>query len=1116
MKNTRCAVKAAAFICATGGLLLPATAQLSESTDVAAGNSTLWQEFQNPPHQAKPHTWWHWLSGNVDNANAAKDLQWMSDIGLGGLQQFNAHLGSPTIVDAPVGYLSEAWQESFSLALARAKQLNLDYAIAASPGWSQTGGPWVEEKDGMKKLVWSRTLVSGASNTLAPLPSVSGPFQNVPFHDPLSGQAHSPYQYAKPIVALAMPWAHASLPAPQAVDAQGETLDSAALLDDDFESNIGLPLVEGEAASIEYRYPQAVSVQASRIYIPNAVPPFGQPKYLPKVQAKIDGQWQTLAQVALSEAPTTVSFDPVTAQEFRLLFSANPVTATAPSPGVPGAVRMNVFKTGGNDALPVAQWQLFNEPRVHRAESKAGFSLAPDYYALVESGGELTGIAAKTVIDITGAITEDGELTWQPPQGETWLVLQMGYSLTGKTNHPAAKDATGLEVDKLDAQAVRRYIETYLSLHQEALGGTPLKEAGVTGMLNDSIEVGPANWTPQMLQQFKHFNGYDLLPWLPALTGLVVETRQQTEQFLYDFRQTLVQLLATEHYKTVAEVAHEHGLQVYGEALENGRPVLGDDIAMRSYADVPMAALWAYPHGGKPQPTAYADLKGAASVAHVYGRTVVAAESMTSMYSPWAMGPADLKHIADQEFVDGINRPIIHTSIHQPREDLLPGLSLAVFGQYFNRFDTWAAKAKPWIDYLSRSSYLLQQGHYVADIAYFYGEEAPLTSQFQAGLGDQLPSQYRYDFVNAQALADALVVDHGKLVNKSGNAYSVLYLGGSSHTMTLATLKLIAKRVKQGATLVGAAPTAMPGLNSNNKAFNRLVNRLWKNADVTRYGKGRVYNSKDLTAALEQLKIAPDFSYQVEGDGQAVEFLHRRSADADIYFVTNRSNKPVHVNARFRTTGAQPELWHAEFGQAHQLDATQTQHHTQVLLQFAPEEAYFVVFPKQAVASRELKRPEKTLLALNNPWEVVLTDPFGQSLALRFASLMPLNESGKSAVRYFSGNARYRTEFDVPNGLDTEQPIWLDLGKVGDLAEVWINGEALGVDWMPPMRLQVNHALKPGRNTLEVEVTNLWVNRLIGDQRPNIKKATFTALPTYEPSAPLREAGLIGPVTLVH
>ena len=215
---------------------------------------------------------------------------------------------------------------------------------------------------------------------------------------------------------------------------------------------------------------------------------------------------------------------------------------------------------------------------------------------------------------------------------------------------------------------------------------------GISYMLTDSIEVGPQNWTDNMLDEFQKRRGYDAHPWLPALTGVVIKSTADTDRFLWDFRRTIGQLLAENHYGAIAEQLHAHGLSYYGEALEQHRPSLGDDMEMRSKTDIPMGAMWTWA-GRSPDPEAayIADLRGAASVAHIYGQNIVGAESMTSRGPAWSFSPNNLKTVADLEFALGVNRFEIHESSHQPIADMAPGMTLGPYGIWFNRNDTWAS-----------------------------------------------------------------------------------------------------------------------------------------------------------------------------------------------------------------------------------------------------------------------------------------------------------------------------------------------------------------------------------------------------------------------------------------
>jgi hypothetical protein len=569
----------------------------------------------------------------------------------------------------------------------------------------------------------------------------------------------------------------------------------------------------------------------------------------------------------------------------------------------------------------------------------------------------------------------------------------------------------------------------------------------------------------------------------------------------------------------VARVAHEHGLKVYGEALENGRPSLGDDMAMRSHADVPMAAMWTFARQAGPMASFVADIKGAASVAHLYGQNLVAAESMTSALAYWAYAPRDLRRIIDLEFVTGVNRPVIHTSVHSPMDDKEPGLSLMIFGQHFNRHETWAELARPWMDYMARSALLLQRGRYVADVAYFYGEEAPLTGLYGETLVGDAPRTSAYDFVNSDALMNVLANDGPDLIAPSGARYRALFLGGSSDHMTLGTLQRIAALAEGGATIVGKAPTASPSLMGANRTdeWQALVAKLWPGTGDTRIGKGRVIASNDIEAALRTIGVLPDFSF-VGTAGADVPFVHRRDGDGDYYFLVNRNNQAATGEARFRVSGKAPELWHADTGTSEPIGYRMEGDVTVVPIDLAAEESVFVVFRKPTTTPA-LKISQPAFMpagALDGGWSVQFQPGRGAPAAASFAKLAPLDESSAPGIRFFSGIATYSRQFTAPKGWKPGAPLWLDLGEVGDLAQVSVNGADVGTVWHAPYRVNVAKAVKPGRNALTVRVANLWVNRLIGDAQPRAAPVTWTAIPTYMKEAPLHRSGLIGPVMLLE
>ncbi len=1099
-------------------LLLASVFLLPVSPVVAAEPDAMATGFAAPPQSARPRVWWHWMNGNITKEGIQKDLDWMARVGIGGAQTFDVDLMTPQVVEKRLAYMTPEWDDAFRFAAQTADQKGLELGIAASPGWSESGGPWVQPKDGMKKVVWSETIVSGGKPLKVPLPALprmTGPYQVMPKQAEIMGPAPDPDaapKFSGEIGVYAWPVTDNALPVP-VIRSGDTTLDADALIQAGAGADLPALTVEKSVViTIDYKTPQ--TVRSLNVYFPGAASTFDRATYTPALESSIDGQtWQKIADIPLNLVPSTAGFPAVTASHFRLVLTQKPAAGPPLFLPLPGADMGPMAGFGKPPPLHVAQLALSDQPAVNQFQAKAGFATVDDYYGL-DAGIDPreAGIPATFIIDLTGKVSADGTLNWTPPKGK-WKIVRMGWSLTGIENHPATAEATGLEVDKYDATAVRNYIETYLAGYEKAAGKDLIGAHGVRAMVTDSTEVGSSNWTPELLSQFHTLRGYDARPWLPALTGAIIGTRAQTDAFLYDYRRTLADLMASAHYGTIADVAHAHGLTLYGEALESSRVTLGDDMAMRSHADIPMSAMWTYRPEFGPTAVAIADMKGAASVSHIYGQNLVAAESLTSAFAPWAFAPSDLRPMIDLEFASGVNRPVIHTSVHQPLgDDKKPGLSLMIFGQYFNRNETWAGMARPWVDYISRSAYMLQQGRNYADVAYFYGEEAPLVTLYHNHTPADAPKRYAYDFINAAALTQKLSVKNGDLVVESGAQYRVLYLGGTSTRMTLATLRKIAALAEGGATIVGKAPTASPSLNNDPAEYAALVRHLW-NGEVTKVGQGQVIASNDVEGALKTSGQTPDFA--CSGDAQIL-FVHRRVTDGDLYYVDNREAKPVTTEARFHVSGKTPELWHADSGTSESISYRTEGDVTVVPLDLLAQESVFVVFREPAQAPSATIAPViwKPFADLSNSWKISF-DGLAAPAPIAKGILSSLADSADPAVKYFSGTTTYRTTFDLPKGTKPGAPLKIDLGQVGDVAEVYINGHLAGTVWKAPYSVDIGTLVKKRANDIEIRVANLWVNRLIGDAQPGAQKVTFTAAPTYTAAAPLRPSGLIGPVTLL-
>lgn len=1109
-------------MCGVAGLALSAPAAAQEApaaSGVLAQQKSMEAEFRDPPSSARPRVWWHWMNGNVTKDGIAKDLAWLKSIGIGGVQNFDASLDTPQVVEKRLVYMHPDWKDAFRFAVGEADRHGLEFAIAASPGWSVTGGPWVAPQDGMKKLVWSETVLTGGKRfvgKLAAAPDVTGPFQDLPYADMMPG--HGGGKNEKPragrtIAVLAVPATGARPATPIYSSGNGARLDSALLTDADFTTAAELSLAADKSGTVTITYPRPFTARSLRLFIPGLKLPFRGVPLQAILEARDGTGWRKIDEIALTSVPTTQSFPPVTAREFRLRLEDSKDQGNLDLlNAAPGAQSVNFFDVGPLKSVKFGDLQLFAERRVNRAEEKSGYETVLDYYAIASSDNQPAGFTEAQVIDLTGEMKPDGTLDWTPPKGSDWRLLRFGWSLTGKTNHPATPEATGLEVDKYDGPAVRRYLETYLGMYRETAGDDLFGKRGLGALLTDSIEVGNANWTLAMESEFQARRGYALRPWLPALAGIVVGSPAHTERFLFDYRQTLAELLADKHYGTVAKVAHENDLKVYGEALEDKRPLLGNDLAMRRHADVPMAALWTWQKNAAPRTTLIGDMKGAASVAHVYGKPFVAAESMTAVNSPWDFAPKDLKPFIDLEFASGINRPVIHTSVHQPLDDMQPGLSLAIFGQYFNRHESWAPMARPWVDYIARTSYLLQQGRNVADVAWFIGEEAPVTALFAEKIPAGLPSRHAYDFIDAGMLSDALKTADGDVLSTGGARYQAIYLGGTSAHMTLPTLKRLADLVRGGATVIGQRPQGSPSLADDPAEFAKLADALWSG----QVGKGRIIPTGDIDAGLEQAGIAPGFRFEGGSPDATIRFVERQLEGGRLFFLSNPGETAETITALFRSTGKRPELWNAETGKSQPLTYRIEGEETAVPLRLGAHDAVFVIFREAtSVAAQEFApAPLSNAGTLTGKWTVSFQPDRGAPAKIEMEHLTPLYESKEAGIRYFSGTANYQIGFKAPKGWKTGQPLWLDLGEVSDLAEVWVNGQRVGGLWRAPWRIDVGAAAQKGRNSLEVRVANKWVNRLIGDAQPGATKIAKLAAPGYHADAPLRPSGLVGPVSL--
>jgi hypothetical protein len=1062
---------------------------------VRSADDSLENGFQNPPSEAYPGGGLV-VSTNPDAVRAQLERQ----------KKLGAHYLGVGSSGAPGAYMSDAWKQAIASSVAIAHSMGFEVSVMTSPGFSHTGDSQVKPEEAMKKLVWTVTRVEGGrafSGRLASPPNNSGPFQNIPYFSESPWTIAMDKEFYRDIAVMAyrVPDTQAATAVP-AVTSSAGPIEAARLSANDPRNPI---LLDGKKGSpwlqLDYSSPQ--TVRTAVLATPETR--FEESIVADLLAKKDNGSYQKIATFNMrSSAQATLSFSAVHSTSFRLVFGRlDPsVEAVVPLGGddiAPSSESYLPFSLKRpKEVFAVNTVKLLAEGRVNEFERKAGFfTFVNDYYALATNANAVNAVTRKAdVIDLTGRMQPDGTLNWTPPTGN-WEILRFGYSLTGKINHPAAADATGLEVDKLS----RIHMSNYLNRYLDGLLPTGDARKGVTGLFADSIESSPQNWTDDMFAEFLKRRGYDARPFLPALTGVVMESPAVTDKFLWDYRQTIADLMHENTYGVLSEIAHARGLKTEVQALEQARHQLGDDFEMRRYADIPMGALW----GSAPVvdylkefPNQVSDQRGAASVAHLYGRKVVAAESGTTLSFPGAFPPRVVKQFVDLEFAIGINW-------------LSRGAPSAQ--------DLWANYAEDWLRYLARSSYMLQQGRYVADVAYFYGQDAPLVT-LRERLFDA-PLEYGFDYINTEAILKLVSVKNGRLSAPSGMEYRVLQLGGSSKMMTVSVLRRLRDLVQAGLVVAGPAPTNTPSLADQPAEFRRLRTQLWgADSRGRKLGKGRVYGTGTVAEVLAAQGVAPDLTGLPGKVGDDILFQHRTLSDGDFYFVMNRSERARSVELLFRQTGKAPELWRADTGERTPLSYRIENKQTIVPLDFRPNDAMFVIF-RRPTATTSFNAPSVTselIATLDGEWQV-------NFLAERGGPAQPVQmnagswtESSDPGVKYYSGTATYSRTFDLPAGaLDGGAKVMLSLGEVQDIADVSVNNTAIGVRWTPPYSLDITRSLRPGQNRIEVKVTNRAINRMIGDKQPGAKpvgRASYGG--GYKPDAPLRPSGLIGPVSLIR
>ena len=718
------------------------------------------------------------------------------------------------------------------------------------------------------------------------------------------------------------------------------------------------------------------------------------------------------------------------------------------------------------------------------------------FFAIPAEGDSLPSrLDRNRMVDVTRFIDKDRKLVWDPPadqSADAWAILRIGCKLSGRMMDNVGSGPKGLEIDPMSAEA--------MDLHFAETGAKMIADAGPLAgktfqyVFLDSWEIGQPTWTPKMRREFQNRRGYDPLLFLPAVVGHIIDTDEKTEQFVQDYRLTVADLVTENYYGRLNELALQGGLK--GAHSQAGGPVgahhyWGDGLRMLGVNAIPMGEFWqrnTEPDGTIFYGTYNHTIRQAASTAHIYGLPVSQAEAFTTLSDDWTQAPWDMKDIGDAAFCDGLTRIVFHSMIHQPQINVKPGIGWNHIGINLDRNLTWWPMANEWLYYLARCQHMLRQGLFVADFAYLQKEDIPTFVARKLDQQPMRPSGFDYDAINADVVLKRAAAENGRLVLADGMSYRYLVLPHEEGAwLTPETLKKVNELAEAGVMVIGPPQfaDAVPGMRQG--ALDDIVN-----AD----------------------RVLPAIEFYNSSDGAKFDWIHRHDRGMDIYFISNQNAVDAKTQIRFRVSGKQPELWDAVTGTIRDLSeyTILDDGRVEVPINFAPRQSWFVVFRREAAGSKANRNfPElKPLRELSGPWKVQFNEEWfygstPMNARVVFQELEDWSKRPEDAIKYYSGIATYHKSFDLPDREMNQTSLSLDLGEVMNLARVRLNGRDLGIVWTAPWRVELpDELLKATGNKLEIEVANLWPNRLIGDGLlPEAQRRTHTNVSTYE--TPVRE-----------
>lgn len=1038
--------------------------------------------FRHPPESAKPWVsmWWF---GKITEQDITQHLEELKDKGVGGALIIDLN----AMPDVP--FLSDPWIALFRHTVKEADRLGLKTASNVCRGWP-SGGPWITRENSSWMTVSSTTIIKGPQHYEGRL---AEPYGKGKLYRDVTIQAYPVQEVLsspEPVITLS-----------------GNAGQLPALLD----GNYNTAWKTGRRD-------------------PGIMVDFKSPHLVDWIWIDVTGT------VTLEVSENGVDFNPVWSgyapRWHNVIYEAVPAT------------RARWYRLKVPENSEVREFALGSRMEVERvaamsAKRALGHPLGvtgthqADQTAFVQK--ELKPLASdrpahiREMVDLTAKCSPEGMLNWDVPRG-TWKVVRIGQTTT------EIPSGGGLLPDYLSREATLQHHDSALQKILDAAG--PYTGESFQHFREDNVEIrGMFSWTPNMLQEFVARRGYEPQPYMAALAGEIIESVEITNRFLADVRRTIADCVADYHYAYTTSLLNESGIKFKAEAGGQHHPRLlcSDGLMNLGRVDIPQAEFWENGFWKENQyaprnhhegvPSGWDELaqnvnaKQAASAAHLYGKKLVSAEAFTSVgpRSSWGVAPDDLLLYANIAYCEGINTLTIHGSATSGPRDGKPGKVFGA-GSHFNHNVTWwDIAAEPFLSYLSRCQFMLQQGQFVADVLYYNGDEVPAFVPPKHN-PPSLGFGYDYDVCNTEVLLKRLSVKDGMIVLPDGMSYRMLVLPDQP-VMPVTVAEKIDKLVSAGATVLGPKPQRTPGLGGypqSEKHLNRIAEKLWTRQKC---GTGRVLTGHSIRKVLEEDGITPDFSFETDSEDDAMDYIHNRDGDTDIYFVINRRAKSMRAACTFRVKGKQPELWDPFSGETLLAsEFAETESGTSLTLQLFPYSSMFVVFRdglKEEVPGAGIEHMNHAeIIEFEGPWTVSFDTAWGGPESVQFNELVSWTSHHDENIMYYSGSATYNTYFDLPEDIDDTHKWVLDLGDVENVAEVILNGKEIGVAWKEPFSLEITEAVKPGRNTLQVKVVNLWRNRLIRDAGlPPDQRLTNTNI-RISPDLELMDSGLLGPVRI--